>query len=85
MVVWTVPTVFQNSSVADPVSCLCQNEHRQRDFANRANGKRFNINRCEPPSEQRTTLLHNSQITFYCPASARNIILTICTLASRGS
>lgn len=56
MVVWTVPTVFQNSSVADPVSCLCQNEHRQRDFANRANGKRFNINRCEPPSEQRTIL-----------------------------
>ena len=38
---------------SDPVSS-CQNQHRQRDFANKANDKRFNINCCESPGEQRT-------------------------------
>ena len=32
MVVWKIPTDFQKSAVADPVSNVCQNGHRQIDF-----------------------------------------------------
>ena len=33
MVVWTIPTDFQKSLVADPVSNVCYNGHRQIDFS----------------------------------------------------
>ena len=33
MVVWTIPTDFQKPLVADPVSNVCYNGHRQIDFS----------------------------------------------------
>lgn len=52
---WVVSYGSRDNTIrfTDPVGS-CQNQHRQRDFANKANDKRFNINRCEPSGEQRT-------------------------------